>query len=285
MKLLHRRKPNRGLVSSFSNFVILALAGAFFFLPMLYTILNAFKPLDELFVYPPRFFVENPTFNNFRDMFLLMSDSFVPISRSFFNTLLITSVGILGQVFIASLAAFILSKIRPPFSAALFKLIVTTLMFSSTVLSLPIYLIVSKLGWIDTYWGIIIPVWGSTNGVFLMKQFMDGLPDSLLESARLDGAGLLRIFWKIVMPNVKPGWITLVIFAFQGLWGTSGGNLIYTETLKPLSYALTQLVSGGMQRAGVSAAVSLLTMIVPIGMFIVTQSNVVETMASSGLKD
>lgn len=285
MKLFKRKPCNHSVVSGIGNYSILTIFGLFFFLPMLFIISNAFKPLDELFVFPPRFFAQNPTLSNFSDLFMLMQDSLVPFSRYLFNTAFITIVGTFGHVFISSLAAYILAKIRPPFSNGIFKLIVTTLMFSTAVTAIPNYLILSELQLIDTLWSIIIPAWGGTLGLFLMKQFMDDIPDALIEAAKIDGAGLVKTYWVIVMPNVKPGWITLIIFSFQALWANTGGSYIYSEVLKPLPYALSQIMTSGLARAGVGAAVSLLLLLVPITLFVITQSNIIETMASSGIKE
>ena len=176
---------------------------------------------------------------------------------------------------------------KHPFPGAkfIFQLIVLSLMFNATVTAIPNYLVMSKLGWVDTYKSIIVPAMGSTLGLFLIKQFMEQLPTPLLEAAKIDGAGELRIFWTIVMPNVKPAWLTLMVFSVQSLWNMGSSSFIYSEQLKSLSYAINQIVAGGIARAGVGSAVIVIMMIVPIGVFIFTQSNIIETMASSGLKD
>ena len=119
-----------------------------------------------------------------------------------------------------------------------------------------------------------------------MKQFMGtNVPDSIIEAARIDGAGELRLFWKIVMPMVKPAWLTLIVFSFQNLWNASGGVYIQSEQIKSLSYAISQIVSGGIARAGASAASIVIMMALPILVFFFTQSNIVETMSSSGIKE
>ena len=158
-------------------------------------------------------------------------------------------------------------------------------MFNATVTAIPNFLIMSGLGWVDTYKAIIVPAMGSTLGLFLIKQFMEQLPDELLEAAKIDGAGEMRIFWTIVMPNIKPAWLTLMVFSVQQLWNMGSSVFIYSEQLKTLSYAINQIVAGGIARAGVGSAVIVVMMIVPIVVFIFTQSNIIETMASSGLKD
>lgn len=282
-----RRKPRaaRSFIGNTANFVFLCIFAAVMVLPMIYTISNAFKPLDELFVYPPRFFVRNPTINNFKGISALFSESMVPFSRYVSNTLVITIVGTVGSIFLASGAGYVLEKKRFPGKDIIFKIIVTALLFTGTVTAIPNFFIMSKLGIINTYWSILLPTFGSSFNVFLMKQFMANVPDTILEAARIDGAGEQRIFWSIVMPSVKSAWMTLIIFSFQGLWGQTGGNTIYSESLKTLPYALQQAVSAGISRTGESAAITMLMMIVPIAVFIITQSNVLETMMSSGIKE
>ena len=169
--------------------------------------------------------------------------------------------------------------------ARLSNLVVVALMFSGYVTAIPNYLLMSKIGWVDTYWAIIVPSFASPMGLFLMKQYMEGVPDVLIEAAKIDGAKEWRIFSRIVLPVVKPAWLTLMIFSVQGLWNTRASNFIYSEELKTLPYALQQILAGGIARAGVGSAVSLVMMTVPIAVFIIAESNILETMASSGIKD
>ena len=158
-------------------------------------------------------------------------------------------------------------------------------MFNYYVTAIPNYLIISKLGWVDTYWAIIVPAFAAPMGLFLMKQFMEGLPMSLIEAAKIDGANEWKVFRSIVMPNVKPAWLTLIIFSVQGLWNNKAATFIYSEEKKTLVYALQQIQSGGVARTGQAAAVTVVVMIVPILIFILSESQILETMASSGLKD
>lgn len=282
---IFKSKTGRSFVGDLIVFLFLALLGAIMLIPVVFSVSNAFKPLDELFVFPPRFFVRNPTFDNFRILPSLFSDSLVPLSRYILNTVFITVTGTVGSIFISSMAAYVLEKKQFKMRNAIFNLVVNTLLFTPTVTAIPNFLIMSKIGFIDSYAAILIPVIGSSLNVFLMKQFMVGIPNTILEAARIDGAGEQRIFWKIVMPSVKPAWMTLIIFSIQNLWGVTGGSYIYSEELKTLPYALSQVMSAGLVRAGASAAIATLMMIVPICVFIVTQSNIMETMMSSGIKE
>ena len=284
MKLSSRaRRINRSTGGDIFIFVVLGIAAAFMALPLVYAVSNAFKPLNELFLFPPQFFVRNPTLDNFRDLFVLKGNSWVPFSRYAFNTLLITLLGTAGHVILASLGAYAVAKFRFPGRNLFSSLVLISLMFAPQVTAVPNYLVMSRLGWIDTYLSIIVPAWGMSLGFYLMSKFMGQIPDDLLWAARVDGASELLIFWKIVMPYVKPAWLTLVILSFQQMWGTTGGRFIYSEELKTLPYALQQIVAGGIARAGVSAAVGLIMMIIPITIFVFNQSRVVETMGTSGI--
>jgi ABC-type glycerol-3-phosphate transport system permease component len=266
--------------------VLLVILGAFMFLPMVYVVMQSLKPLDELWMYPPKFYVQNPTFENFSSLFSLMNISWVPFSRYIFNTVFTSVMGTFGHLFIASLAAYTLAKIKFPGGKLMFKTVQTSLMFHSTVTAITSFIIMSLFGWLDTYLAIIVPAWGSTLGLYLMKQFMDtNVPDTVLESARLDGSGELRTYWIIAMPMVKPAWLTLIVYSFQGLWNQGSSMYIHSEQLKSLNYAIGQITAGGIKRAGASAAAQVVMMLVPIMVFVFSQSNIVETMGSSGMKD
>ena len=280
-----RRMANRSRGGDVVNFLFLCAVGVFMALPLVYVIVNAFKPLDEIFMFPPRFFVRNPTMNNFSELYIVLADSWVPFSRYVFNTLFITATGTLFHVLFASMAAFALCKIDLPGKNLLFSIVVNSLMFTPAVTGVPNYMIMTNLRLTDTYWSIILPVVGGSMGLFLMKQFMSTVPDALIEAAKIDGAHQMTIFWRVVMPQVKPAWLTLVIFCVQNLWNANGGVYIYTEHMKTLPYALSQIVGGGIARTGVASTVSLIMLVVPVCTFILTQSNIVETMASSGIKE
>jgi len=267
-------------------FLFLLIIALFMVLPMIFVFSNAFKPLSELFIFPPRLFPKNPTFDNFTNLSSLLGDSWLPFPRYVLNTLVITLVGTTGNIMFSSMAAYVLSKKDFPGKKFLFELVVVSLLFSATVTAIPNYIIMTKLHLINTLWAIILPLLPSSMGLFLMKQFMDQMvPDALIEAAQLDGAGENRIFMQIVMPMVKPAWLTQLIFSFQGIWGTTGGIFIFDEELKTLPTALTNIVSGGIARTGVSAAISLIMILPPITVFLFSQSNVIETMSSSGIKD
>ncbi len=284
MKKYRKVRLSRSVGGDIALLIVLLLFGMFSAYPLIFTITNSLKGLDEIFVFPPRLFPRNITFENFVDLFNLIGNTQVPISRYFVNTLTITLFGTIGHVLLASLCAYPLAKHSFPGRNLINQLIVYSLMFSTVVTQIPTYMIVSWLGLIDTHLAIIIPAWGFTLGLFLMRQFMVTIPDELLEAAKIDGANEYQTFFHIVMPLVKPAWLTLIILLFQQLWGIDGGSYIFTENLKPLSYALSQIVAGGVARTGTAAAVTVIMLIVPITVFIINQSKMLDTMAHSGLK-
>jgi len=279
------KQLNRSMAGNTLLFVLMFICGIFMVLPLVMIINNALKPLDELYQFPPKIFVRNPTLENFSDLFVLMNDSWIPFSRYIINTIIITGFGMVGHVVVASLAAYPLAKHKFPGKNILFGMVVLSMMFSWTVTQIPQYLIISWMGINNNYLALILPAWSFGMGLYLMKQFMEQLPDSLMESAKLDGATEWHIFWTIVMPNVKPAWLTLAIFQFQQMWCNTGSMFLRDEQLKPLQFALQQITAGGVARAGAAAAVTFIIAAVPIIFFLICQSNILETMTTSGMKD
>ena len=280
-----RRKPNRSVGGDIGIYIFLAICSLMMVFPLFFAICNALKPLDEVLKNPPTVLPRNPTLDNFSDLLITMSQGWVPLSRYIWNTVFITVAGTLGHVVFASMAAYVLAKYRFPGGQLFFRLAVVALMFSGYVTGIPNYLIMCKLHMVDTYWSLILPAIGGSLGLFLMKQFMDGFPMSLIEAAKIDGASEMLIFWKLVMPNVKPAWLTISIFSIQGLWNNAQVQYIYTESKKMLRYALDQVALGGIARTGQAQAVIVFSMSVPIIFFLFSQSQIMETMSSSGLKD
>ena len=280
-----KSKLGRSIGGNILIYGVLSLFGLFMLLPLVYVVCSAFKPLDELFVFPPKFFVQNPTLDNFADLLTIMSESWVPFSRYLFNTVFITAVGTAGCVLITSMAAFILAKYKFPGSHMLFRIVVVSLMFSGYVTQIPNYLIMAELGWVDTLLAVIVPAMAMPMGLFLTKQYIEGIPDVLIEAATIDGANLWHVYWKIILPMSKPAWVTVIIFSVQSLWNSKATHYIFSEELKTLPYALQQILKGGVSRTGVASAVTVVMMVVPIITFILSQRQVMETMASSGIKD
>ena len=282
----HKVVLNRSAGGDAGITLVLTLMGAFMFLPMLYAIGQSLKPLDELFMFPPKFLPRRPTLENYSDLFTLMTDSWVPFSRYIFNTVFITAAGTAGNLFLGSMAAYALAKLKFPGRKWMFQVIVMSLMFHSTVNQVTHFILLSAFHWVDTYLSVIVPAMASTLGLYLMKQFMESsVPDTVLESARLDGASELRTFWVIAMPMVKPAWLTLIIESFKNLWNMGASIYIHSEQLKTFNYAIQQIVAGGIARSGAGAAAVVVMMAVPIIVFVISQSKIIETMGASGMKD
>ncbi len=282
----HRVVLNRSGGGDFIIFFFMAILGFFMFIPMYYVIIQSLKPLDELFMFPPRFYVISPTLQNFSDLLSLMDDSWVPITRYIFNTVFVSLTGTFGNLLVSSLAAYALAKIKFPGRNVIFQTIVLSLMFHETVTTIANFLTMTTLGLIDTLLARIIPALATSMGLYLMKQFMESnVSNEIIESAHLDGCSELKTFWIIAMPMVKPAWLTLMIETFKGLWNAGSSVYIYSEQLKSFNYAIQQIVAGGIARSGAGAAATVIMMMVPITVFIICQSQVIETMGTSGMKD
>lgn len=280
------KRFTRSKIGNFFFFAVLIAAGLFTVLPLIYSIITSFKPLDELLAFPPKFYVIRPTLKNYTILPELMSDLEVPFSRYVANTLLISILITVLHVMIASMVAFVMCQVRNKWTGLLFATVQFALLYNATTLGVPQYLIFSKIHIIDTYWAYILPMLPSTMGVFLIKQYMDGaVPEALIEAARIDGAGVLRIFWQIVMPLVKPSWMTLVLFIFRDSWALQPNGTIFSEQLKTLPNIITQITSSGIARSGSAMAATVLLMIPPVAVYMITQSNVLETMSSAGIKE
>lgn len=284
-RLFKSRRVNRSLSGDVALFLVLLIGAVFMAFPLVYAISQSLKPLHELFLFPPNLIVKNPTIQNYRDLVNIMSNSTVPLSKYIFNTIFITIVGTTFRVISASMCAYPTSKRQFKGKNFVFGVVRLSLMFAAPAASIANYIIMAGLGWIDTFYCLLIPALGSSMAMYLVKNFIDDFPDSILEAARIDGANEFLIFWKILMPSIKPGWVTLIVFAVQDFWNTGASIFIYREELKTLNYALGQIAAAGIARAGVTAAVSIVMMLVPVITFVVSQSNIIETMATSGMKD
>ena len=283
--LITRRHPNRSIGGDIGIYLLLVIVAVAMLFPIIFMIGSSLKPLSDLFRFPPPVWPSHPTMDNFADLFVTMGQSWVPFSRYLMNTLLITVVGTFGHLVVAGMAAFVLAKYEFPGGRMFFGVVTTCLMFSGYVTGIPNYLILSRLGMVDTYWALILPAFSAPIGMFLMKQTMETLPTALIEAATIDGASRFRVFWSIVMPNVKPAWLTMIIFSVQGLWNNAAATVIYSEAKKTLVYALQQIQASGIARTGQMAAANVIIFAVPVIIFILSESQILETMASSGIKE
>jgi multiple sugar transport system permease protein len=256
-------------------------------LPIVYVICNAFKPLEELFIYPPQFFVKNPTMQNFWDFIYATDVSTVPFTRYLFNSVVVTVTATALIIVVSLCCAYAFSKLKFPGQNGLFKMITVALMFSPEAVVITRYLIVSELHIIDTFWAHILPHLALPMGVFLIKQFMDQVPDSLLEAAQLEGANAFSIYLKIILPMVKPAIATGAILSFQQVWNNTETSSLFTstESIRTLAFYMNTLSGvGTVQGQGMAAAAALIMFVPNLLLFIVSQSSVMNTMAHSGLK-
>lgn len=287
---------NRGInpqgfhVSQIKFYVLLIPLSLFMLLPIIYIFSSAFKPPDELFAYPPRFLVSNPTLKNFTDLFTKVTASGIPISRYLFNSILITVVTVALSVVISSMAAYALSKKRFKLKKTLFAINTIALMFVPIAVTIPRFLVVQRLGLIDSFWVHVLPVLALPVGVFLIKQFMDGVPDEVIEAAQIDGAADWRIYLRIVLPMIRPAVATIAILTFQAAWNNAEISTLYinNESMRTLAFYLSTLTTttgaNAVAGQGIAAAAALIMFVPSLLIFILLQGQVMSTMSHSGLK-
>ncbi len=278
------KRVSRSAAGNVTVIIFLLIFGVFMILPLYYMVVSAMKPTSELFYFPPKFYVIKPTLRNFLTLIKLQAQSDVPFERYLFNSVFVTVVSTVGYVLLASMAAYALSKHKFPLKNAITKSVVFAILFRPEVTSVPLYILMVKAHIIDNYWALILPAMSGSFGVFLLQQFLDNVPNEMIEAARIDGASEFVIYRKLIMPMLKPAWMTVVIFTFISIWNTTAAQFIYSEDMKMLPAMLSSLSTAGITRAGVAAAVGVLMMFPSVVIFLLSQNSIVETMAHSGLK-
>lgn len=282
-----KKKTKRVSRSTFGNVMVvlfLLVLGSVMLLPIYYMVISSVKPINELFYFPPKFYVVKPTLDNFVSLIKLQAQSEVPFERYLFNSIFVTIVSTVGYVFIASMAAYALEKQKFPMRKGIKQGVVIAILFRPEVMAVPQYILMSKMKIIDTYWALILPAMAGSFGVFLLQQFLETVPDEMIEAGRIDGASEYSIYFKLVMPMLKPAWMTVVIFTFISTWNLNGVQFIYSEKMKMLPAMLSSLSTAGIARTGVAAAIGVIMMIPPITIFLCSENSIVETMAHSGMK-
>lgn len=287
--LRRRNKLDRADTFQRVLYVLLTILAVFMLLPLVYIFNHAFKPYTELFLYPPTIFARHPTLNSFAELYTITRDSLVPMSRFLFNSIFITSISVVIVCVISSLCAYSLSKHAFPGRKALFTIIIVSLMFVPETVEIPRYIVIAKMGFINTYWAHILPHLAAPVGVFLMKQFMDQIPNEMMEAAKIDGAKEWTIFMKIAMPLAMPALVTIFIIQFQGTWVNSSTSVLYMtdDAMKTFPFYMTTLTSqaaNSVARAGAAAAAFLVLFLPNLIIFLIFQSKVISTMAHSGIK-
>lgn len=282
--------PTKHDKSQIKFYLILLPFILFALLPLIYVVSTAFKPINELFVFPPQFMVRQPTLDNFRMLFEASSASSIPVSRYLFNSVMITVTVMFLSITFTSLAGYVLSKHRFHGKNFIFQLNQVALMFIPIAVTIPRYLVMSKLGLIDTYWAHILPMLALPVGLFLLKQFIDQIPDDVIEAAKMDGGTTISIYFKVVLPMIKPALATVAILSFQTIWNSVEASTLFIndESLKTFAFYITSLSSTGganvVAGAGISAAASLIMFLPNFIIFVILQKNVMSTMAYSGIK-
>ena len=278
------RRVSRSAAGNATVIIFLLIFGMFMILPLYYMVVSALKPTSELLYFPPKFYVIKPTLRNFLSLIKLQAQSDVPFERYLFNSVFVTVISTVGYVLLASMAAYALSKHKFPLKNTITKSVVFAILFRPEVTSVPLYILMVKAHIIDNYWALILPAMSGSFGVFLLQQFLDNVPNEMIEAARIDGASEFVIYRKLIMPMLKPAWMTVVIFTFISIWNTTAAQFIYSEDMKMLPAMLSSLSTAGVTRTGVAAAVGVLMMFPSVVIFLLSQNSIVETMAHSGLK-
>jgi len=278
------RRVSRSAAGNATVIIFLLIFGMIMILPLYYMVVSALKPTSELFYFPPKFYVIKPTLRNFLSLIKLQAQSDVPFERYLFNSVFVTVISTVGYVLLASMAAYALSKHKFPLKNTITKSVVFAILFRPEVTSVPLYILMVKAHIIDNYWALILPAMSGSFGVFLLQQFLDNVPNEMIEAARIDGASEFVIYRKLIMPMLKPAWMTVVIFTFISIWNTTAAQFIYSEDMKMLPAMLSSLSTAGVTRTGVAAAVGVLMMFPSVVIFLLSQNSIVETMAHSGLK-
>ena len=280
--------PKHFTTDQIKFYIFLIPLSLFMALPIVYLFVTALKPLDELLEFPPKFFVRNPTLQNFKDLLERSGSTGLPIYRYLINSIIVTLVVTFLSVLFASMAGYILSKKRFRFKKVLFEINTISMMFVSCAVTIPRFLIITKIGIVNTLFAHILPLVAIPVGLFLVKQFIDQVPDDLIEAAKLDGAGDFYIYTKIILPLIKPALITVAILSFQTVWNNVETANLYVnkEELQTFAYYLSNLsnASNSIVGAGVSAAAALIMFLPNFIIFLVLQSKVMDTMAYSGMK-
>lgn len=285
MKSTKRRVRGGSLGGDIIIMFFLILFSVFMLFPIYYSIVQSIKPIEELFVFPPKLYAKAPTLENYGELFRVAGSFWVPFTRYLFNSLFVAVTVTAANVFVSVSAGYALAKVDFPGRRTLNKIIELALLFASQVTYIMTYIIIARLGLINTYWALILPLVATPTGLYLMKQFMGQINHSMIEAARMDGAGHFRTCWQVVAPNVKPAIMTLVILGFQGAWNQEGSQYVFNEQMKTLPTIVKQIVSSGTARTALGYVGAVIILIPPAIAFLIAQGNVMETMSHSGMKD
>ncbi|HBG33339.1 MAG: ABC transporter permease [Tenericutes bacterium GWC2_39_45] len=280
--------PKKFTMAQVPFLMMVAPVAVFMLMPLLYIFNHAFKPFDELIEYPPKFFVRRPTLENLFELFETATTTGIPVSRYLFNSIVITALVVFLSIFLSTITGYALSKLKFHIKGAISQINTLAMMFVGTAVIIPRYIIIEQMGLVDNFLVHIVPVIAIPVGLFLVKQFIDQIPNELLDAAKIDGANSFQIYWKIVLPLIKPAIATIAILSFQAVWNNADISATYinSDSLKTFAYYMQTLSSSSnvVAGAGMSAVASLIMFLPNLIIFIILQNKVMNTMVHSGIK-
>ncbi|TAH64584.1 MAG: carbohydrate ABC transporter permease [Anaerolineaceae bacterium] len=283
----NKMNPSRFSVSQMKFYLFLIPLGIFMILPVVMVINKAFKPLGELFAFPPTIFVKEPTLKNFRDLFTLSGTTGVPMTRYLLNSVVISAFTVVINVIITIMAAYVFSKKKFRLKGAMFNINQMALMFVATAVSVPRYLVIVNTGLINTWLAHILPLIAMPVGLFLVKQFVDQIPNALIEAAIMDGAKDFKIIQKVIIPLTRPALATSIVLTFQAVWNATeaSNNFITNDTMRTLAFYLGSLsTNNAIAAEGMSSAAAVILFLPNLIIFVLMNAQVMNTMAHSGIK-
>jgi len=280
--------PKKFTMAQVPFLMMVAPVAVFMLMPLLYIFNHAFKPFDELIEYPPKFFVRRPTLENLFELFETATTTGIPVSRYLFNSIVITALVVFLSIFLSTITGYALSKLKFHIKGAISQINTLAMMFVGTAVIIPRYIIIEQMGLVDNFLVHIVPVIAIPVGLFLVKQFIDQIPNELLDAAKIDGANSFQIYWKIILPLIKPAIATIAILSFQAVWNNADISATYinSDSLKTFAYYMQTLSSSSnvVAGAGMSAVASLIMFLPNLIIFIILQNKVMNTMVHSGIK-
>ena len=261
---------------------ILLLVGLFAMLfPLFWMVLSAFKTKADVYSYPPKWFPSSWSMHNFAKVFEM-----VPFGRYYLNSILVTSLSTIGQIFVSILAAYSLARLRFPFKNLIFMFVVVTMLMPFVVTMIPTFLIISNLKWIDTYQGLIVPFLFNGFSIIFLVQFFITVPVDLQDAARIDGCGYFGILYHVILPNTKPAISTIALFTFLGHWTEYLWPLIVINTteMRTLPIGLRYLMTEGSSEYQLMMAASVMAIVPVLLVYMFSEKQFIKSITMTGLK-
>jgi multiple sugar transport system permease protein len=282
----HRVVLNRSAGGDTAISIVLTIFGAFMFLPMLYILMNSVKPMAELWIYPPRFYVVSPTLNNFKSLFSLMGDSWVPFSRYIFNTVFISVLGTFGNLMLSSMAAYALAKLKFRYRNLMYTYFLIGLMVPGEATIVALFVWANELKLIDTYWGLILPSLAGSMNIIIMTSFLQGIPNDLIEAARIDGAGEFRTYWNVILPLARTVIVTVSIFTFIGNWNSYLWPYLcaMSEDMFTLPIGIPTFISQFSIDKTIPMTVNMIASVPILTFFVIFEKQIVKGISLAGIK-